>query len=50
MFLKIYATEHVNLMITGADEKAFRKWVWLILEPLSCLNLVSFLIIQEFLY
>ena len=28
MFLKVYASEHINSMIAEADEKKFRKWTW----------------------
>ena len=40
IFIKIYATEHVNATITESDEKTFRKWVWIILNSSSNLKLV----------
>ena len=41
LFLKGYATEHVNCAITGADEKTYIKSVWALVEHLSGLKIVS---------
>ena len=41
LFLKIYATEQVNSVITGADPKTFRKWVWILLRCIASQHLVS---------
>ena len=41
LFLKIYATEQVNSVITGADPKTFRKWVWVVLRLIASQRLVS---------
>jgi hypothetical protein len=43
IFLKQYNSEHVNHAITGADEKTFRKWVWIFIELIADLNVVSLL-------
>lgn len=29
LFMTFYASEHVNHVVTGADEKTFRKWSWI---------------------
>eukprot|EP00171_Calliarthron_tuberculosum_P023605 IDg23605t1 len=29
LFLKLYANEHCNRLLSGADEKTFRKWAWI---------------------
>eukprot|EP00171_Calliarthron_tuberculosum_P007915 IDg7915t1 len=41
LFLKVYATEHVNRMLTGADEKPFRKWAWCFVKLISGLQLTA---------
>ena len=41
LFLKVYATEHVNSALTGVSEKTFRKWSWKYVELLSGLENVS---------
>ena len=41
LFLKVYATEHVNCALTGVDCKTFRKWVWIFLRIIACCKLVS---------
>lgn len=41
LFMKIYATEHVNRSLTGADEKTLRKWIWTFVELISNLSVVS---------
>lgn len=38
LFLKCYATEHVNEVITGADAKTFRKRSWRTMRFLTRLN------------
>ena len=43
LFLKCYATEPVNHVITGADEKTFRSWVWRYVNVLSKLNVICLL-------
>lgn len=40
LFLKVYASEHNNHLITGADEKTFRKWTWIFLERLADMSVV----------
>lgn len=40
LFLKIYATEHVNAAMVNADEGTFRKWSWTFVKVLSELKLV----------
>ena len=40
MFLIIYASEHVNRQLTGADEKMFRKWVWMAVRAIADLLIV----------
>ena len=40
LFLKVYATEHVNSILTGVDCKTFRKWVWIVLSVVSTQRLV----------
>lgn len=42
LFLKVYATEHVNKLVTSADEKTYRKWTWMFLNLIADLNLVRF--------
>ena len=40
-FLKLYNVQRVQApVICGADEKTFRKWVWLMLDALSECDLV----------
>ena len=41
LFLKRYDTEHVNRSLTQADEKTWRKWVWIFVELLANLDVVS---------
>lgn len=41
MFLKIYASEHVHRLISGADEKTFRKWTWEFVNLIANLPVVS---------
>ena len=41
LFLKTYATEHVNSSIAGVDEKTFRKWTWRIIQLISYMPIVS---------
>lgn len=41
LFLKIYASEHANHTIKGADEKTFRKWSWCFSRLLADLKIVS---------
>lgn len=41
LFLKVYATEHVNKGLTGANEKTFRKWSWTFVELMANMHVVS---------
>ncbi len=41
VFLKVYATEHVNAAIVSADEKTFRKWSWRFVKLIKDLKVVS---------
>ena len=41
LFLKRYDTEHTNHSITGADEKTFRKWVWIFVDMLAYMDAVG---------
>ena len=43
LFLKTYATEHVNATIAQVDEKTFRKWSWKFVVLLSELQIVRLL-------
>jgi hypothetical protein len=38
LFLRHYGTEILNSTVTGADEKTFRKWVWLFVNSISNLH------------
>jgi hypothetical protein len=38
LFLRHYGTETLNTTVTGADEKTFRKWVWLFVFAISNLH------------
>jgi len=41
-FLKLYNNQRVHApVICGADEKTFRKWVWIVLDALGEIDLVS---------
>jgi len=40
-FLKLYNPESVQVPVCGADEKTYRKRVWIALEALAELDLVS---------
>lgn len=40
-FLKVYDTEHVSRSFPQVDEKTYRKWVWIIIEKISELNIVG---------
>lgn len=40
LFLKVYSTENVNSLISGADEKTFRKWTWIFVELIADLEVV----------
>ncbi|KAF0707704.1 hypothetical protein AaE_013498 [Aphanomyces astaci] len=40
MFLKVYASEGVHCCLSGADEKTFRKWVWLWVDLLANLRVI----------
>ncbi len=35
MFFKCYASEHNNRLLSGADEKTFRKWSWAFISLLA---------------
>ena len=50
LFLKCYATEHVNSVVAGVDEKTFRKWSWTFVGLLSDMKIVSerFLFTESF--
>ena len=41
LFLKIYASESVNAVLSGADEKTFRKWQWIFVKKIASLQVVS---------
>lgn len=41
LFMKTYMTEHAMRVLTGADEKTQRKWIWIFIDLLSSLNVVS---------
>ncbi len=41
LFLKVYATEHVNAAIVGADGNTFRKWSRRFLKLITDLKVVS---------
>ena len=41
LFLKVYATEHVNAGISGVNEKPFRKWQWIFVRLISELDIAS---------
>jgi hypothetical protein len=41
LFLKTYTSEHVMHALTGADEKTVRKWVWIFVQLISDLHVVS---------
>lgn len=40
-FLKLYNTEAILSSLCGCDEKTLRKWVWVGIDSLSGLDLVS---------
>lgn len=40
-FLKTYATEHSLAVWFKCDEKTLRKWVWIMIDALSSLEIVS---------
>jgi len=40
-FLKLYNPERAQAPVCGGDEKTYRKWVWIALEALVELDLVS---------
>jgi hypothetical protein len=40
-FLKLYNAQRAQAPVCGADEKTFRKWVWVVLDALAELDLVS---------
>lgn len=40
-FLKNYNTEEVNRAVFHADEKTIRKWVWVFVDHLSRMRVVS---------
>jgi hypothetical protein len=41
-FLKRYNTEAVNRKILNSDEKCLRYWIWIFVDLLANLNVVSF--------
>ena len=41
LFIKVYGTEDVKSVITGAHPKTFRKWVWSFFDAISKLKTVS---------
>jgi len=41
LFLKCYNTESVNRAIVGCDEKTFRKRVWMVVDKLAFMKVVS---------
>ena len=41
MFLKVYATETVFASIFECDEKTLRKWIWMMIEKIATINVVS---------
>lgn len=42
LFLKCYAFEEINCIISDSDNKTFRKWVWKVIKILSKLKQVRF--------
>lgn len=40
MFMKVYATEEINSIITQADPATFRKWVSVFIELISKVKMV----------
>ena len=38
LFLKLYKTKAIHATIAGTDERTFRKWVWIVLEYISYLE------------
>ncbi len=44
LFLKVYATESINSLICGADEKTCRKWSWTFVRLQSQLEVVRFIL------
>jgi len=48
LFLKLYATEHVNSALVGVDEKTWRKWIWTIVPIISNFKVVCTLHILYF--
>ena len=41
LFLKVYASENVLCKICACDEKTLRKWVWMMLDEMARLDVVS---------
>ena len=41
LFLKIYASESVNAVLSKADEKTFRKWQCIFVKKIASLQVVS---------
>jgi hypothetical protein len=41
-FLKVYGTENVQASIVAVDEKTYRKWIWIVIEWMSNLDVVSY--------
>ncbi len=40
LFLKVYGSEHNYRILSGADEKTFRKWSWIFVKLKSNLSVV----------
>jgi hypothetical protein len=41
MFLKNYDSEDFNATHYGCDRKTYRKWMWIVVDALASLNMVS---------
>ena len=41
LFMKTYYTEHTLRVITGADEKTQRKWIWICIKLIAAMDIVS---------
>lgn len=41
LFLRVYATEEVNVALAACDKKTYRKWCWIFVDLISKLPMVS---------
>ena len=45
LLLKVYATKHVNPVLSGDDEKTFRKWSWCFIHLIAAERILRYFMV-----